>query len=116
MSNYPGFGISPDTAASPSHTSTPQRRDSLNSDPRMVGGLQQMYRSPHYLLNNGITSPGPGQGTNLVMQDFGKILTFRRKNFVRKCGQKFGLTYQNVTFFRSRNSTSIWRCVGSLPG
>ena len=63
MSNYAGFaGISPDNAASPSHTSTPQRRDSLNSDPRLAGYNIQPVRNPHNLLYNGITSPGPGQG------------------------------------------------------
>ena len=70
MNNYSGnFGISPDSAASPSHASA-QRRDSLNSDPRLIGyGLQQI-RNPQNFLYNGITSPGPVQG---------KILKFKRR-------------------------------------
>ena len=68
VNNYHGFGISPDTANSPSHNSTPQRRDSLNSDPRLIGyGLQQV-RNPHNLLYNGITSPGPGQGNSIKIE------------------------------------------------
>ena len=71
MNNYSGnFGISPDSAASPSHA-TAQRRDSLNSDPRLIGyGLQQI-RNPQNFLYNGITSPGPVQGISVLFVNMG---------------------------------------------